>query len=87
MNLNSDEIIEIVGEFLREELAKMRAEVRRTDRAQEITLVLESLRIEESLAALRTWVHSLTYERSRLVEARSIPPAPWLAALDAEDAP
>ena len=75
--------LESVGAVIRERFVEIETEVRRTDRGLAVVREVERLRIVESIRGLRSFVHTLTHERSRVLEERGDPP-PWIASLDAE---
>ena len=78
------ETLDAVALVMRERFAAMETEIRRTDRGLALTREVERLQISESIRAVRSFLHALVHEKSRLVEEHGDPPA-WLALLDQEE--
>ena len=74
---STQSVIQAVGEVMRERFKEIEAEIRRTDRGYVLVQTVESLRIKDSLAALRAWVRTTAHHRSRFIEASG--PTPWWA--------
>lgn len=78
---DSEIVIDVVGEVMREHIVRLEREIRSTDRATALIAAIEAARIDESLKVIRSWIRTVAHERSKVVEVRSLPP-PWLAVLD-----
>ncbi|QJR10699.1 hypothetical protein DSM104443_01766 [Usitatibacter rugosus] len=87
MNDMERRIYDNLGTVLRERFAEIEKQVNRTDRAANLIKTVEGLRIDESIAGLRSWLYTIAHKRSALVDARTSTPAPWLAELDAGGSP